>query len=200
MKASPSLPYAFLLGFCLAAVIIALPAPANEAPGEAASAPATATTAAAATPAAADPAPSPMDLQVTQAATASAPAPGVMTFSETHPALALSPDKSELIRLPGDAQSVVVGNPAHASVLLDGKRTLVVVPRSPGATHFTVLGAEGDVLMSRHLIVAGPKDHYIRIRRSCGASGAETGCRPTSVYFCPDICHEVASDDGTGNS
>ena len=109
---------------------------------------------------------------------------------ETHPMLRLTPDKSELVRLDEDAVSVVVGNPAHLGVLLDTPRVLVLIPRAPGATYFTVLNRDGNPIMQRHAIIAPPKQKYVRIRRSCAS--VEGGCNATSVYFCPDICHEVA--------
>lgn len=110
-------------------------------------------------------------------------------LATTHPMLRLMPDKSELVRLDRNAVSVIVGNPSHLSVLLDTPNTLVLVPRAAGATHFTVLDGAGNVVMQRHVVVASPKKNYVRVRRSC-ANGAE-GCRATSVYFCPDICHEI---------
>lgn len=110
-------------------------------------------------------------------------------IDSTHPILRLTPDKSEIVRLDKEAASVIVGNPTHVSVLLDTANTLVVVPRAPGASHFTVVGKDGSVLMQRHVIVGAAKEQYVRIRRSCGAG--DTGCEPTSVYFCPDMCHEV---------
>ncbi len=107
----------------------------------------------------------------------------------THPLIRLTPDKSELVRLDQDAVTVIVGNPAHLNVLLDTPRLMVLIPRTPGSTHFTVLDRAGNVIMQRHAIVASQKKNYVRIRRSC-ATGAED-CQPTSVFFCPDTCHEV---------
>ena len=107
----------------------------------------------------------------------------------THPIMRLTQDKSEMVKLDQEAASVIVGNPNHVSVLLDTPDTLVIVPRTAGASHFTVLGKDGSILMQRHVIVGAPKEQYIRIRRSC--SPDDRGCRPTSVYFCPDMCHEV---------
>lgn len=108
----------------------------------------------------------------------------------THPALRLTPDKSELIRLDKEAGSVVIGNPAHISVLIDNPKLAVVVPRQGGATYFSILDKEGNVIMQRHVIVASPKKNYVRVRRSCSATSGQE-CRPTSVYFCPDMCHEI---------
>jgi Flp pilus assembly secretin CpaC len=128
--------------------------------------------------------------------TQSAATPTETLDSETHPALNLTPDKSELVRLDREASSIVVGNPSHISVLLDAPRLAVVIPRSPGATYFTALDKDGNVIMQRHVIVAAPKKNYVRVRRSCsGASGND--CQPTSVYFCPDMCHEIGSGEGT---
>ncbi len=110
--------------------------------------------------------------------------------NDTYPALTLTPDKSELIRLDQDAGSIIVGNPAHLSAILDTARTVLLVPRAPGSTYFTVLDAQRKVIMQRHVFVDAPADKYIRIRRNC--SLGRNGCQPTSVYYCPDICHEVA--------
>ncbi len=108
---------------------------------------------------------------------------------DTHPAIRITPDKSELVRLEKDASSIIVGNPDHLGVLMDNRRLLILVPRAPGATYMTVLDSSGNVIMQRHVIVASPKSDYIRIRRSCAGQGNE--CQETSVYYCPGMCHPV---------
>lgn len=118
--------------------------------------------------------------------------------NETHPPLKLTPDKSQLIRLDKEAASVVVGSPAHLTVLLDTPTLAVAVPRSPGATYMSVLDKDGNVIMQRHVIVASPKENYVRVRRSCANAGnSRTPCQPTSVYFCPDMCHEIQAGTET---
>lgn len=116
--------------------------------------------------------------------------------AETHPPLKLTPDKSELVRLDREAASVVVGNPSHVTVLLDTPKLAVVVPRQAGATFFSVLDKDGNIIMQRHVVVAAPHKNYVRIRRSCGNVTAGTPCQPTSVYFCPDMCHEIVAGQG----
>ena len=116
----------------------------------------------------------------------------------THPPLKLTPDKSELIRLDREAGTVVIGNPQHLSVVADSAQTLVMVPKAVGATYLVVLDRKGEVLMQRHVIVASPKEKYVRIRRAC-AKSAEENCRPTQVYYCPDMCHEIAGHKGGEN-
>ncbi|MBK7361953.1 MAG: hypothetical protein IPJ01_06550 [Micavibrio sp.] len=49
--------------------------------------------------------------------------------------------------------------------------------------------------MQRHVIVASPKEKYVRIRKSCASS---KGCQPTQVYYCPDMCHEIILNDKQG--
>jgi Flp pilus assembly secretin CpaC len=109
----------------------------------------------------------------------------------THPTLRVTPDKSEIISLDADAASVIIGNPQHANVMADSVRKLVVIPRSPGATYFTVLDKDGNVIMQRHVIVASPKEGYVRVKRTCNT--ASSGCQNTSVFYCPDMCHEIGS-------
>lgn len=107
----------------------------------------------------------------------------------THPPIRLTPDKSELIRLDEKAGSVIIGNPNHVSVLAESGETLVLVPKQAGATYVTVLNLEQQVIMSRHIIVASPQKKYVRIRKSCAGGG--DNCQPLSVYYCPDMCHEI---------
>lgn len=119
----------------------------------------------------------------------------IQEANTTHPTLHLGQDKSELITLNKDAASVIVGNPNHISVLLDTPQTLVVVPRQAGASHFTVIAQDGSTLMQRHVVVGGPKENYIRIRRSCAAN--DRNCEQVSTYFCPDVCHEITESNDT---
>ncbi len=114
--------------------------------------------------------------------------------SVTDPALRLTPDKSELIRLDAPAGSVIIGNPLHINIIADSSTTLVVVPRLPGATHFTILGKDGQVLMQRHVIIASPKKDYIRIKRVCSEDSKK--CQNTSVLYCPNMCHEIGLNTG----
>lgn len=107
--------------------------------------------------------------------------------ASTHPPLRLTPDKSEIIRLDKKAGSIIIGNPNHVNFLPDSATRLIAVPRAPGASFITILDENGDVLMQRHVIVGSPKEKYVRIRRTC----TDDDCQPTSVYFCPDMCHEI---------
>lgn len=109
----------------------------------------------------------------------------------THTPLRLTPDKSELLRLEEEASTILVGNPAHLSVLAESSKLLVFIPRQAGATHVTVLDSQGKTIMQRHVIVASPKQKYLRIRKSCAGSDDES-CRQTQVYYCPDMCHAIA--------
>lgn len=108
---------------------------------------------------------------------------------ETHPPIRLSADKTEMVRLDEDANSVIIGNPAHLNVMLDNSRLLLLAAREPGATQFTVLNRAGKIIMQRHVIVSGPQEKYIRVRRSC--INGRSGCQPTTVYYCPGVCHDV---------
>ncbi|MBL3677364.1 MAG: pilus assembly protein N-terminal domain-containing protein, partial [Alphaproteobacteria bacterium] len=116
----------------------------------------------------------------------------------TDPPLNLTMDRSEVLRIPRPASSVLVGNPAHIGVLVDDARTLIVVPRAPGATFLTVLDAAKNIVVQRHVIVAAPGKPYIRVRKTC-AGGAE-GCEPVKAYYCPGMCHEIEITEAQGGS
>ena len=117
------------------------------------------------------------------------------------PTLRVGMDKSELVRLPEDAASIIVGNPVHASVLMDTPRLLVVVPKAPGATHFSVLNDQGAVILQRHVIVGAPQNDYIRVRKSmCGENAKD--CASIETFYCPreGMCHEIVFTDEAGKS
>ncbi|MDE1153536.1 MAG: pilus assembly protein N-terminal domain-containing protein [Micavibrio sp.] len=102
----------------------------------------------------------------------------------------VSPGSAKVVRLDQDAVSVIVTNSAHAGVILDSPRLLVVMPRTPGATTMTVLNAKGETIVAKTIVVAAQaKEKYVRIRRMC--SGADANCQPSAYFFCPDGCYEV---------
>ncbi len=110
--------------------------------------------------------------------------------SETLPMLRLTPDKIEVVRLDADGVNVIVGNSAHLLAVMETSRQILLVPRAPGATHFQVLDANGNTVMERSVIVAAPKQDYIRVRRAC-ANKDNGECKEYSVFYCPDMCHAV---------
>ena len=112
--------------------------------------------------------------------------------------LRLTTDKNKLIRLDKDAASVIVNTPEHASVMLDSPRLLIVMPRQPGATSFSVLDAKGSVLLHKEIIVSNVQRNYVRIRRMC--TGNDAGCAPTSYFYCPNGCYEVTAVGDTGGA
>lgn len=132
-------------------------------------------------------------IDVIPAASADEGGPRAENVLETHPALKLTPDKSAIVALDADAGTVILGNPAHLNILVDSARRLIAVPKAPGASYFTVLDKDGAVIMQRHVLVAAPKEKYVRVRKTCYGDSAKAGCVPTQTYYCPDICHEVAT-------
>lgn len=110
--------------------------------------------------------------------------------------LKISPDKPEIIKLDRDVVNILVGNEDTLKAIPDSKRTVILIPKAAGATYFKAIDADGKIIMQRHVIV-GTSDNsnkYLRIRRAC-ASG-DTACKPYSVYYCPDMCHEVSMERG----
>jgi len=110
--------------------------------------------------------------------------------------LRLTTNKDKLVRLDKDAASVIVNNPEHASVMLDSPRLLIVMPRQPGATSFSVLDSAGNTILHKEIIVTNVQPQYVRIRRMC--AGSDASCAPTSYFYCPNGCYEVTTINGAG--
>ncbi len=120
-----------------------------------------------------------------------------MCFSTAVMALDVSPDGPKIVSLPEDASSVIVGNPAHATVVLDNPRLMIITAGIPGMTRLTVLGRQGNVIMSENIIVNGATDGMVRVRNAC-INGAE-GCQPTRMFYCEEgqQCHNVIVNEPT---
>lgn len=103
----------------------------------------------------------------------------------------ISPDGPAVIKLDEDAGSIIIGNPEHATALLESPRLLMLMPAQPGATKIMVLNRDGKTILDRHVVVSSGRPGFKRISRVCATSQA-SGCQPVSVYYCPDRCYETA--------
>jgi hypothetical protein len=104
----------------------------------------------------------------------------------------LTPKESKIIDMDQAVGSVVVANPAHASVFLDTPQKIVILPGEPGATEFTLLNQGGDEIFTRTIVVTERDTPLVRVRRIC----SDDDCAGDTVYYCPDICHMVAPTGG----
>lgn len=116
------------------------------------------------------------------------------------PLLRLTPDKIEILKLDQNAVNVVVGNSNHLMAIMETPRQVMLIPRAPGATFLQVLNAKGDTILARSVIVAAPKADYVRVRRSCTGDKKNGDCTEFSMFYCPDMCHEIHMTQNTTGS
>lgn len=62
-------------------------------------------------------------------------------------------NKTEIVRLPGAASSIIVGNPRIADVTVQSVDTIFVVGRGFGETNLIILDAQGNTMMDADLQV-----------------------------------------------
>lgn len=94
----------------------------------------------------------------------------------------VSADQAGLIRLPGDAAGVIVGNPGIADATLYDARTLFVTGKVFGRTNLIVLDDAGRVLYTSDLVVAQPESGTVQVFRNSG--------RP-ETYVCAPTCQAI---------
>ena len=94
-------------------------------------------------------------------------------------------DGPVIITLAEDASSVIVGNPANASVVLDNPRRIMVNAGAPGMTRLTVLNVDGKVIFNRNLVVGAGGNGVIRIQNAC-INAAGGSCTPEVTYQCAE--------------
>ena len=73
-------------------------------------------------------------------------------------------NKTEIVRLPGPASSIIVGNPNIADISVQSVDTIFVVGRGYGETNLVVLDAQGNTMMDANLQVVNTlSPHGVRL-------------------------------------
>ena len=87
-------------------------------------------------------------------------------------------DRAEIMKLPEQVGTVVIGNPSIADVALQPGGTMVITGRGYGATNIIALDRSGATLMNTVVKVVGPRDNVVVVYR-----GVER-----ESYFCMPKC------------
>jgi Flp pilus assembly secretin CpaC len=95
--------------------------------------------------------------------------------------LAIAVEHAEVVRLPGEASAVVVGNPSIADALVHDGRTLVVTGRLQGRTNVIALDRVGRIIYSREIVVSNPVAGQVALFR-----GADR-----YTLSCGDVCENI---------
>jgi len=98
-------------------------------------------------------------------------------------------DTAQMVRLPGDAAAIVLGNPAIADTTLYDTRTLFVTGKSYGTTNLIALDARGEILLETTVRVVQPTEGVVFVYRNTARQS----------YHCAETCDPTAvvGDDGT---
>lgn len=97
-------------------------------------------------------------------------------------------DHAALIRLPGEAAAIVVGNPAIADANLYDARTIFITGKQFGRTNLIALDAAGRVLYTADLSVTGNDRGVVQVFRN----------NTRASYICAPECQAIpvlANDD-----
>lgn len=90
-------------------------------------------------------------------------------------------DHADIVRLPGNAASVIVGNPAIADATLHDSRTLLVTGRVYGQTNLIALDRAGRVIYAADLAVTASARNEVRVFRNTLQSS----------FACNPVCQAV---------
>ena len=85
-------------------------------------------------------------------------------------------DHAKIVRLPQNAQTVVVGNPGIADVSLQKNGIMVVTGKAFGVTNLIALDAGGALLAESFLRVRPPADNVLTVQR--GLDRESYSCNP----------------------
>jgi Flp pilus assembly secretin CpaC len=101
-------------------------------------------------------------------------------------------DHAALIRLPGEAAAIVVGNPAIADANLYDARTIFITGKQFGRTNLIALNAQGRVLYTADLAVTGNDRGVVQVFRN----------NTRASYVCSPDCQAIPTlaDDAAWNT
>jgi Flp pilus assembly secretin CpaC len=104
-------------------------------------------------------------------------------------------DHTGLVRLPQDAATIVVGNPAIADAMLYDSRTLFLSGRVFGQTNLIALNADGQVIYAADVSITMSERNHVQILRN---STDESGVAQYT-YVCDPVCRSSVTigDDPT---
>jgi len=103
----------------------------------------------------------------------------------------LPAEHAEVIRLPGTASAVVVGNPSIADALVHDGRTLILTGRLQGRTNVIAIDRIGRVIFEAEVVVSNHNDNQIAMFRGPNRF----------TLSCGDICDEIPRvGDDTGRT
>ena len=95
-------------------------------------------------------------------------------------------DKAQVVPLSGQAQVVLVANPAIADVVVERGQLLFILGKQPGETRLYIYGANGKPLLERDITVVPQDDHAVTVFRAT----------TTTNYSCDERC--VATNTQVG--
>ena len=95
--------------------------------------------------------------------------------------LAVTIDKTQILRLPAPASTVVVGNPSIADVSIHSENTLFIVGRGYGETNIIILDKNNEMIMDTNILVKNPRTG---VRLFKVGKGKET-------YSCTPYCMQA---------
>ena len=94
--------------------------------------------------------------------------------------------KARIVRLPGPPDVIMLGNPAVADVVVEGR--LYLLDREPGETNLLILNKAGTVILSAAIVVEPVRNRRVTVDR--GPQSFTLSCNPR--------CSPVATPQGTG--
>ena len=85
-------------------------------------------------------------------------------------------DQAQILKLPDQVGTIVVGNPLIADISVQTGGMLVVTGKGYGRTNIVVLDRSGNVLMDKLVQVQGPRDNVVVVYR--GVERESYSCAP----------------------
>ena len=101
--------------------------------------------------------------------------------AEAKDPIVITMDRAKVMRLPGPAGTVIIGNPGIADATVHDRMTLVLTGKTVGITNLVVLDAKGNPIADEILQVSKIQEGLVTVQRA--------GARYS--YFCTPHCNNM---------
>lgn len=119
-----------------------------------------------------------MRLVLIAAATLAVLAATVLPASAKDP-ITIYIDRAKVMRLPGPAGTVIIGNPGIADANVQDRVTLVLTGKAVGLTNLVVLDAKGNPIADEVLAVAKSEEGLVTVQKAASRYS----------FYCTPICN-----------
>lgn len=127
---------------------------------------------------------------------------GLATPGLAEEAVSVVVDRAKVFRIEEPAQTIIIGNPSIADVVMNDPTTLIITGKAYGTTNLVILDSEGQPIIDEVIVVRPQESDVVTVLRSGQrfSYNCSPTCQPTAVMGDQEEFYKKTSDQATQHS